>query len=109
MGFGASLPGRLPEAHPCPGGDITQTERSLMRLLLPLMLLLTPALAFADDARPEKAQFIIFGDQLIDGQLRRPQATWTNARQAANFARLLELKKSFLPAMQATSADPVFR
>ncbi|MBT9557178.1 MAG: hypothetical protein IV100_14160 [Myxococcales bacterium] len=80
-----------------------------MRLLLPLMLLLTPALAFADDTRPEKAQFYIFGDQLIDGEMRRPQATWTDARQAAKFARLLELKKSFLPAMQATSADPVLR
>jgi hypothetical protein len=80
-----------------------------MRLLPPLMLLLTPALAFADDARPEKAKFYDFGEQLIDGEMRRPQATWTDARQAARFDPLLRLKKSFLPAMQSTSADPIFR
>ena len=66
--------------------------------------------AFAAPPAPgEKAKFYDFSDQLIDGEIKKPTALYTDARQKAKFERLLSLKKSFLPAMFQTSKDRVFK
>lgn len=57
----------------------------------------------------EKAKFYDFSDQLIDGEIKKPTALYTDSRQKAKFERLLSLKKSFLPAMFQTSKDRVFK
>jgi len=56
-----------------------------------------------------KSKFYDFSDQLIDGEIRKPTALYTDARQKAKFDRLLRLKKSFLPAMFRTSKEKVFK
>ena len=56
-----------------------------------------------------KSKFYDFSDQLIDGEIRKPTALYTDARQKAKFDRLLRLKKSFLPAMFKTSKEKVFK
>ncbi|MFT7621842.1 MAG: hypothetical protein ACI9WU_001007 [Myxococcota bacterium] len=70
------------------------------------LMLAMPALA----APPaSKSKFYDFSDQLIDGEIRKPTALFTDARQKAKFDRLLSLKKSFLPAMFRTSKEKVFK
>ena len=56
-----------------------------------------------------RSRFYDFGDQVIDGQIRRPTGTYTNAREMAKFNRLLRIKKSFLPRLFATSKERVFK
>ena len=56
-----------------------------------------------------KSKFYDFGEQMIDGEIRKPTALYTNARQKAKFSRLLKLKKSFLPKLFATSKEKVFK
>ncbi|QDP51325.1 MAG: hypothetical protein GOVbin630_23 [Prokaryotic dsDNA virus sp.] len=56
-----------------------------------------------------KSKFYDFSEQLIDGEIRKPTALYTDARQKAKFDRLLRLKKSFLPKLFETSQDKIFK
>ena len=69
----------------------------------------SPVLAAEPPGDDERSRFYDFSDQLIDGEIRRPTALYTDARQRAQFDRLLRLKKSFLPAMWETSRERVFK
>ena len=83
-----------------------------MRTLSLLALALASLLSLSAFAKPPddiKSQFYNMGEQVIDGEIKRPVGVWTDGRKRAEFGRLLALKKSFLPAMQATSADKVFK
>ena len=61
------------------------------------------------EAKAPKAKFYDFSEQLIDGDIKKPTALYTDARQQVKFERLLKLKKSFIPALMDTSKDPVFK
>ena len=61
------------------------------------------------EAKTPKAKFYDFSEQLIDGDIKKPTALYTDARQQVKFERLLKLKKSFIPALMNTSKDPVFK
>tara|TARA_R100000808_G_scaffold11010_1_gene28750 strand:+ start:2379 stop:2648 length:270 start_codon:yes stop_codon:yes gene_type:complete len=73
-----------------------------------LMLALTIRSAQAEPPTPN-AKFYDFGEQIIDGQIKKPTALYTDARQKVKFGRLLELKKSFLPNLINTAKYPVFK
>jgi hypothetical protein len=56
-----------------------------------------------------KSKFYDFSDQLIDGDIKKPTALYTDSRQKVKFERLLNLKKSFLSALLQTSKERVFK
>jgi len=56
-----------------------------------------------------KSKFYDFSDQLIDGEVKKPSALYTEARSRAEFGRLLKLKKSFRSAMVETSKERVLK
>ncbi len=64
--------------------------------------------AFAKPPSP-KAKFYDFSEQLIDGEIKKPTALYTDSRQRVKFDRLLKLKKSFLPDLFKTAKEKVFR
>ena len=53
----------------------------------------------------------LFGDDdlLIDGQYKKPQLLYTDAKQKVKFERLLKLKKDLLPKLKNTQSDPTLR
>ena len=55
------------------------------------------------------AKFYDFSEQVIDGQIKKPTALYTDARQKVKFGRLLKLKKSFLPAILNSAKEPVLK
>ena len=61
------------------------------------------------DNPPVKSKFYDFNEQIIDGEIRKPTGTYTDTREKAKFERLLELKKSFLPKLFATSRERIFK
>ena len=68
------------------------------------------ALSFAANAAPpSKSKFYDFGDQMIDGEIKKPTGQYINSRERARFDRLLSLKKSFLPKMFLTSKEKIFK
>jgi hypothetical protein len=56
-----------------------------------------------------KIKFYDFNEQLVDGQISRPAALYTDARQKIKFDRLLRLKKSFLKDLFSTAKEKVFK
>ncbi len=56
-----------------------------------------------------KTKFYNFDDLLIDGQYKKPQMLYTDARQKVKFERLLKLKKDFLPKLKSTAKDASLR
>lgn len=56
-----------------------------------------------------KTKFYNFDDLLINGEYKKPQVLYTDARQKVQFERLLRLKKDFLPKLKDTSKDPALR
>ena len=56
-----------------------------------------------------RAKFYDFSDQLIDGEVRRPTALYTDSRQEVKFKRLLRLKRSFDRELHNSSRMSVFK
>lgn len=61
------------------------------------------------EPKPQKTKFYNFDDLLINGQYKKPQVLYTDARQKVKFERLLKLKKDMLPKLKETEKDPVLR
>ena len=83
---------------------------TVVRILLTASLLIgAPGAAVAQDGGDAKTKFYNFDDLLIDGQYKKPQVLYTDARQKVKFERLLKLKKDFLPKLKATARDASLR
>jgi len=79
-------------------------------LVISLLLLAAPSVSVAQDGDSgKKTKFYNFDDLLIDGQYKKPQVLYTDARQRVKFERLLKLKKDFLPKLKATAKDGSLR
>jgi len=78
-------------------------------LILAASLVLFCSVAYATPPNQERSKFYDFSEQLIDGKIRQPTGTYTDARAKARFDRLLRLKKSFLPRLFETSKHRVFK
>jgi hypothetical protein len=78
-------------------------------VLLVLVAFTIPAMAKPPKSVNVKSKFYDFSDQLIDGEIRKPTALYTDVRQKVKFERLLKLKKSFMRSMFQTSKERVFK
>jgi hypothetical protein len=58
---------------------------------------------------PTKSKFYDFSEQIIDGEIKKPTALYTDARKRVKFERLLRLKKSFIPKLFSTAKEKVFK
>jgi hypothetical protein len=56
-----------------------------------------------------KSKFYDFGEQVIDGEIKKPTALYTDSKKKVKFDRLLKLKKSFIPDLMNTSKERTFR
>jgi len=62
-------------------------------------------------AKPPKpnSKFYDFSEQVIDGQIKKPTALYTDSRQQVKFDRLLKLKKSFMSNILDSAKNPIFK
>ena len=56
-----------------------------------------------------KSKFYDFGEQVIDGEIKKPTALYTDSKKKVKFDRLLKLKKSFIPELLKTSEEKTFK
>ena len=56
-----------------------------------------------------KSKFYDFGEQVIDGEIKKPTALFTDSKKKVKFDRLLKLKKTFIPDLMETSKERTFR
>jgi hypothetical protein len=62
----------------------------------------------AGQSKP-KSKFYDFGEQVIDGEIKKPTALYTDSKKKVKFDRLLKLKKSFIPDLLKTSEERTFK
>ena len=74
-----------------------------------LILIFLSLFLFGASPKPTKTKFYNFDDLLINGEYKKPQVLYTDARQKVRFERLLKLKKDFLPKLKNTDKDPSLR
>jgi len=60
-------------------------------------------------AQQPKSKFYDFGEQVIDGEIKKPTALYVDTRKKAQFDRLLSLKKSFIPQIEESSKERTFK
>tara|TARA_B100000131_G_scaffold265300_1_gene262811 strand:+ start:400 stop:609 length:210 start_codon:yes stop_codon:yes gene_type:complete len=60
-------------------------------------------------AKTPKTKFYNFDNMLIDGEIKKPTALYTDVRQRVKFERLLRLKKSFMNELYNTAKEKVFK
>jgi len=80
-----------------------------MRLLACIVAVLLMVSVSSASGKPGKVKFYNFDDLLIEGQYKKPQVLYTDARQKVVFERLLKLKKDLLPKLKDTAKEHVFR
>ncbi|MBU6161916.1 MAG: hypothetical protein KGO50_12440 [Myxococcales bacterium] len=88
-------------------------ELAMYRKLVFFVLVLTAftaAPAFAQDAEGESAEevesrFYDFGDMMIDGELLRPDGMFATERGQRQFESLLNLRRSFIPEIEAATDE----
>jgi hypothetical protein len=78
-------------------------------VMLALWMVLLCGAQVVDAKPPSRSKFYDFSDQLIDGEIKKPAALYTNSRAKVKFERLLRLKRSFLPDLMETAKQKVFK
>tara|TARA_Y100000593_G_scaffold11666_6_gene21086 strand:- start:26163 stop:26438 length:276 start_codon:yes stop_codon:yes gene_type:complete len=79
-------------------------------VVLGLTLMFICALeSLAHGTEPKRSKFYDFGEQVIDGEIKKPTALYTESRNKVQFERLLKLKKSFMDDLMETAKDPSMR
>ena len=58
---------------------------------------------------PPKSKFYDFNEQVIDGEIKKPTALYTDSKKKVKFDRLLRLKKSFIPELMKTAEERTFK
>ena len=82
----------------------------MKKFFILFIFLLFSGVAVAEPpAKNTRSKFYDFGDQVVNGEIRKPTALYTSAREMAKFARLLKLKKSFLQELFETHRLKVFK
>jgi len=79
-------------------------------LVVAISLMIGTPIAFAKKPpNNPRSKFYDFSEQLIDGEIKKPTALYTDSRQKVKFERLLRLKKSFLRPLFDTAREKVFK
>ena len=63
---------------------------------------------FAAEGKP-KTKFYDFDDLLINGEYKKPQIMYNDARTKVKFERLLKLKKEFIENLRNSKRDTSLR
>ncbi len=77
----------------------------MKKILAFLVILLISTSVFARS----KTKFYDFSDQLIDGTIKKPSTIYMESRTRAKFAKLLKLKKSFIPRLLMTGRESLLK
>jgi hypothetical protein len=88
------------------GGYILKILRYFISLLVFFSIIFTTIPA---SSKAPRSKFYDFNQQLIDGEVRKPTALFTDRKDKVKFDRLLSLKKSFVRRLLLTSKERVFK
>jgi hypothetical protein len=78
-----------------------------------MLIFLISSLALVDfataqsrsDQKPTKKTVINFDDELVEGDVTKPELSYLLQKKQFNFGRLIKLRENFLPEMRRTAED----
>ncbi len=79
-----------------------------VRLILFILLISFTQSIYAQDTRRDgdkKTTSINFEDELIEGEVKKPELLYLLQKKQFNFKRLIKLRENFLPEMNRTAED----
>lgn len=81
--------------------------KSKISLLISLVSLMATATAWAQESNKgsKKRTTIDFEDELIQGEVKKPELFYLLQKKQFNFKKLIKLREDFLPEMRRTSED----
>lgn len=79
------------------------------RIKVLVIIILLPMVSMAQDkaakAGDKKTTTVDFEDELVEGELKKPELFYLLQKKQFNFKRLIKLRENFLPEMRRTSED----
>jgi hypothetical protein len=76
-----------------------------INLILSMAIGLIAPLAFAADAKPVKRTNVDFEDQLVQGEVKKPELFYLLQKKQFNFGKLIKLRENFVPEMTQTAEE----
>lgn len=79
-----------------------------LRWFIFINLMTVPALAQqkgASRSNDKKTTSINFDDELVEGEVKKPELLYLLQKKQFNFKRLIKLRENFLPEMNRTAED----
>ena len=76
------------------------------RVFILIFILFTVAIVRAEDHKrtgEKKSTSINFEDELVEGEVKKPELLYLLQKKQFNFKRLIKLRENFLPEMDQTS------
>lgn len=73
------------------------------RISVLVIAIMVPALSVAQQGK--KKTTVDFEDELVEGELKKPELFYLLQKKQFNFKRLIKLRENFLPEMRRTSED----
>ncbi len=82
-------------------------KKMIFQIGLPqlLVLFIFSSAVFAQPKDDKRKTSINFEDELIQGELKKPELFYLLQKKQFNFKRLIKLREDFLPEMRRTSED----
>lgn len=77
----------------------------LIGLFLSTVFLFNPTMAQNNKEPSKKRTSINFEDELVQGEVQKPELLYLLQKKQFNFKRLIKLRKNFLPEMRRTAED----
>lgn len=74
-------------------------------LLVLLSFLLCASTVSAQQKTNSKRTVINFDDELVEGDVSKPELSYLLQKKQFNFGRLIKLRENFLPEMRRTAED----
>ena len=66
-------------------------------------LLMLIDVSHAQDSERKKRTVINFEDELIEGDVKKPELSYLLQKKQFNFGKLIKLRENFVPEMQSTA------
>lgn len=79
-------------------------DSKMQKLFLASLLILSASLSFAQ-GEDKRTTSINFDDELIEGEVKKPELLYLLQKKQFNYKRLIKLRENFLPEMGRTAED----
>lgn len=83
----------------------SQHQMITLKVVLVLSMVLASSQVFAQSGDRSRRTTIDFEDELIEGEVRKPELFYLLQKKQFNFKRLIKLRNDFIPEMKKTAEE----